>query len=478
MQAIKKRKGVNKMSNWALKEKSVGDLTVKIEGKEWADAVKKAFNKIAKNVSINGFRKGQAPKALIEKRVSDNERFITAVDDNANVWMRAALEAEKLVPISQPQLDIKAVDANGVELVFTFAVMPEVKLGDYKGLEYNLDEVAVSDEEIDAELNRMREQYAEVQTKDGAAAEGDTVNIDYEGFKDDVAFDGGKGTNYDLVLGSHSFIPGFEEKLVGVKAGEEKDLNLTFPENYHAKDLKGAAVVFKVKVNEVKTKVLPEVNDEFAKDVNATGVETVADLKNMIRTRIEDGKKSQAENKADTALMDKLVENAEIDLPEVLVEEEVNNQIQQLAQQISQYGMNFNQYLSMMGKKIEDVRAEYTDNATKTAKLRLILEEIAKVEALEPTEEDLENEYNNIAAQYNMPVDQVKTYISVDMLKRDVRNEKAYAFVKENAAGGKKPAKKTAKKTTKKADKAEATEEKPVKKTTRKKKIEVEETAK
>ncbi len=478
MQAIKKRKGVNKMSNWTLKEKSVGDLTVKIEGKEWADAVKKAFNKIAKNVSINGFRKGQAPKALIEKRVSDNERFITAVDDNANVWMRAALEAEKLVPISQPQLDIKAVDANGVELVFTFAVMPEVKLGDYKGLEYNLDEVAVSDEEVDAELNRMREQYAEVQTKDGAAAEGDTVNIDYEGFKDDMAFDGGKGTNYDLVLGSHSFIPGFEEKLVGVKAGEEKDLNLTFPENYHAKDLKGAAVVFKVKVNEVKTKVLPEVNDEFAKDVNAAGVETVADLKNMIRTRIEDGKKSQAENKADTALMDKLVENAEIDLPEVLVEEEVNNQIQQLAQQISQYGMNFNQYLSMMGKKIEDVRAEYTDNATKTAKLRLILEEIAKVEALEPTEEDLENEYNNIAAQYNMPVDQVKTYISVDMLKRDVRNEKAYAFVKENAAGGKKPAKKPAKKTTKKADKAEATEEKPVKKTTRKKKIEVEETAK
>ena len=466
------------MSNWTLKEKSVGDLTVKIEGKEWADAVKKAFNKIAKNVSINGFRKGQAPKALIEKRVSDNERFITAVDDNANVWMRAALEAEKLVPISQPQLDIKAVDANGVELVFTFAVMPEVKLGDYKGLEYNLEEVTVSDEEVEAELNRMREQYAEVQTKDGAAAEGDTVNIDYEGFKDDVAFDGGKGTNYDLVLGSHSFIPGFEEKLVGVKAGEEKDLNLTFPENYHAEDLKGAAVVFKVKVNEVKTKVLPEVNDDFAKDVNAAGVETVADLKNMIRTRIEDGKKSQAENKADTALMDKLVENAEIDLPEVLVEEEVNNQIQQLAQQISQYGMNFNQYLSMMGKKIEDVRAEYTDNATKTAKLRLILEEIAKVEALEPTEEDLENEYNNIAAQYNMPVEQVKTYISVDMLKRDVRNEKAYAFVKENAAGGKKPAKKTAKKTTKKADKAEATEEKPVKKTTRKKKSEVEETAK
>ena len=218
-------------------------------------------------------------------------------------------------------------------------------------------------------------------------------------------------------------------------------------------------------------------NDDFAKDVNATGVETVADLKNMIRTRIEDGKKSQAENKADTALMDKLVENAEIDLPEVLVEEEVNNQIQQLAQQISQYGMNFNQYLSMMGKKIEDVRAEYTENATKTAKLRLILEEIAKVEGLEPTEEDLENEYNNIATQYNMPVDQVKAYISVDMLKRDVRNEKAYAFVKENAAGGKKPAKKTAKKTTKKAEKAEVTEEKPVKKTTRKKKSEVEESA-
>ncbi|MDY6035672.1 MAG: trigger factor, partial [Bulleidia sp.] len=303
------------MSNWTLKEKSIGDLTVKIEGEEWTKAVTKAFNKIAKNVTIKGFRKGQAPKALIERQVSDNEKFLTAVDDHANEWLRAALQENDLNPISQPQLDVKSVDANGVELVYTFAVMPEVKLGDYKGLPYELEEVSVTKKEEEDELNRMREQYAEIQTKEGKAEEGDTVNIDYEGFKDDVAFDGGKASNYDLVLGSHSFIPGFEEQLVGVKAGEEKDLSLTFPEDYHAEELKGAAVVFKVKVNEVKTKVLPEVNDDFAKDVNATGVETAADLKKMIHDRLADGKKAQAEDKADTALMDVLTENATVDVP-------------------------------------------------------------------------------------------------------------------------------------------------------------------
>lgn len=464
------------MSNWTLKEKSIGDLTVKIEGEEWTKAVTKAFNKIAKNVTIKGFRKGQAPKALIERQVSDNEKFLTAVDDHANEWLRAALQENDLNPISQPQLDVKSVDANGVELVYTFAVMPEVKLGDYKGLPYELEEVSVTKKEEEDELNRMREQYAEIQTKEGKAEEGDTVNIDYEGFKDDVAFDGGKASNYDLVLGSHSFIPGFEEQLVGVKAGEEKDLSLTFPEDYHAEELKGAAVVFKVKVNEVKTKVLPEVNDDFAKDVNATGVETAADLKKMIHDRLADGKKVQAEDKADTALMDVLTENATVDVPEVLIDEEINNQIQQLAQQISQYGMNFNQYLSMIGKKADDLRADYADNAAKTVKLRLVLEEIAKKENLEPTNEDVENEYKNIAQQYSMELDQVKMYISVDMLKRDLRNQKAYAFVKDNAET-KKPAKKTTKKAS--AKKEASAEEKPAKKktTTRKKKSETEETA-
>lgn len=422
------------MSNWTLKEKSTGDLVVTIEGEEWTKAVDKAFNKIAKNVTINGFRKGSAPKRLVEEKVSLGERQVQAVEDNANDWMRKALEENNLEPISQPQLDVKAIDADHVELVFTFAVQPTVTVKDYKGLPYTLEDTTVTDEEFDNELNRMRETYADYETKEDEAANGDTVNIDYEGFKDGVAFEGGKAEGYNLVLGSGSFIPGFEDQLVGVKAGDEKELNLTFPEDYHAEELKGANVVFKVKVNEVKTKVLPEVDDDFAKDVNIPNVETAEDLKKTVRERLENNKKNAAEQKADNALMEALVEKVEVDLPEVMIEEEVQNQLNQLASQIQQYGMSLTQYLSMMGKKVEDLKADYRASAEKTVKIRLGLEEIGKLENLEPTEEDVEKEYADIAKQYNMEVEKVKAAINVDLLKRDVRNQKAYDFVKENAS--------------------------------------------
>ena len=318
------------MSNWTLKEKSVGDLVVTIEGAEWKKAVVKAFNKLAKNVVLDGFRKGSAPKALLEKRISAGERYMQAIEDNANDWMRKALEEEGLKPISQPQLDVRSVDADKAELVYTFAVEPEIEISDYKGLDYPMDDVTVSDEDIDEEIERMRNTYAEMEVKDGPAEEGDTVNINYKGFKDGIAFAGGEAENYDLVLGSGSFIPGFEEQLIGAKAGEEKDLNLTFPEDYHAEDLKGAAVVFKVTVNEVKTKVLPEVNDEFAQDINAKDVKTVADLREMVRSRIEERRKSEAESKADNALGEQLVAKVNADLPDVLIDDEVKGQINQL----------------------------------------------------------------------------------------------------------------------------------------------------
>ena len=319
------------MSTWTLKEKSTGELAVTVEGEEWKNAVEKAFNKIAKNVTINGFRKGHAPKALLEERVSEAEREAQAVNDNANEWMRKALEENKLEPISQPELDVKSMSADKAELVFTFAVEPEAVVKDYKGLPYHMDDTTVTDEEFDAELNRMRETYADLQTKEGEAEKGDTVNIDYEGFKDGVAFDGGKAENYNLELGSGSFIPGFEDQLIGVKAGDEKELNLTFPEDYHADELKGAAVVFKVKVNEVKTKVLPEIDDDFAADVNIPNVSTAEELKKTVRERLENNKKNAAEQKADNELMDALVAKVEVDLPDVMVDEEVQNQVNQLA---------------------------------------------------------------------------------------------------------------------------------------------------
>ena len=275
-----------------------------------------------------------------------------------------------------------------------------------------------------------------IATKEGEAEKGDTVNIDYEGFKDGVAFDGGKAENYNLELGSGSFIPGFEDQLIGVKAGDEKELNLTFPEDYHADELKGAAVVFKVKVNEVKTKVLPEIDDDFAADVNIPNVSTAEELKKTVRERLENNKKNAAEQKADNELMDALVAKVEVDLPDVMVDEEVQNQVNQLAAQIQQYGMSLTQYLSMMGKKPEDLKKDYHDQAEKTVRLRLGLAAVAKAEGLEVTEEDLENQYKEIAEQYSMDVEKVRNLINPEMLKKDVLNQKAYDFIKENAETG------------------------------------------
>ena len=279
----------------------------------------------------------------------------------------------------------------------------------------------------------MRKQYADIEEKEGAAEDGDIVNINYEGFKEDVAFEGGKADNYDLTLGSGSFIPGFEEQLIGTVAGEEKDLHLTFPEDYHAADLAGAEVVFKVKVNAVKKEVLPEVDDDFAKDVSIPEVETAEQLVAKVRERLENSRKATAENEADNALMEELVEHTSVELPEALIEEEVQNQIQQLANQISQYGMSLSQYLSMMGKKPEDLKEDYREQAIKTVTIRLALEKIAAVENIVPSDEDLDQEYENIAKAYGMEAEKVKSLINPEMLKKDVANQKAFELVKENA---------------------------------------------
>ena len=421
------------MSTWTLKEKSTGELEVVIEGEEWTKAVNKAFNKIAKNVSIHGFRKGCAPKALVEKQVSMGERQAAAIDENINVWLKKGLDETGVEPISQPSVDVREINNEKAVLVYTFQVMPEVTVTDYRGLKYEVEDTTVTDEEVNAEIDRMRKQYADIEEKEGAAENGDIVNINYEGFKDEVAFEGGKADNYDLTLGSGSFIPGFEDQLVGVSAGEEKDLHLTFPEDYHAADLAGAEVVFKVKVNAVKKEVLPEVDDDFAKDVSIPEVETAEQLVVKVRERLEKSRKDAAESKADNALMEELVAHTTVDLPEALIEEEVQNQIQQLANQISQYGMSLTQYLSMMGKKPEDLKEDYRENAVTTVTVRLALEKIAEVENIVPTDADLDEEYETIVKAYGMETEKVKSLINPEMLKKDVANQKAFELVKENA---------------------------------------------
>ncbi|MBE6110457.1 MAG: trigger factor [Erysipelotrichaceae bacterium] len=422
------------MATWTLKEKSVGDMIVTIEGEEWKKAVNKAFKKLAKNLELPGFRKGSAPISLAEKRIPAAERFLEAVNDNANEWMRNGLKELGLSPITQPQLDIKDVNEEKVELVYTFTVEPEAKVGDYKALEYKVEDYTVTDDEVNEEIGRMQNQYADMEVKEGEAENGDTVNIDYKGLKDGVAFDGGTANGYDLELGSGSFIPGFEEQLIGVKAGDEKSLNLSFPADYHAEDLAGAEVVFEVKVNEVKTKSIPALDDDFAKELNIKGVETVEDLNKNVRERLETRKKNDAENKAQNDLMEAFAEIVDVDIPDVMIEDEVQGQINQLANQLQQYGMSLTSYLQMMGQSADDLKASYRDQAAKTVKIRLGLEAVAKAENLEPSAEEIQKQYEEIAEQYGMKVDEVKTYISEDMIRTDVRNMKAMELLRGESA--------------------------------------------
>ena len=416
-----------------LKEKSTGDLEVTISGEEWSNAVNKAFKKLANSITIPGFRKGKVPAKMLDKYVSENQRMVQAVEDNLNTWLIAGMQEAGVEPISRPDVNIKSMDATGATLVYTFQVMPEVKLGNYEGLDYKVKETTVTDEELAAEIDRMRKTYAENETVEGAAEEGDTVVIDYTGLKDGVEFEGGKAEGYSLKLGSKTFIPGFEDQLVGTKAGEDKDVNLTFPEDYFAEELKGAAVTFKVHVHEIKREVLPELNDDFAADVNIPGVENVEQLNAKVRERLEENKKNTAEREADEALVEEISKVSEVEIPEVLVQEEEQQMVNQMAGRVQQFGMNFNDYLKAMGKTVEELMKEYEENATKSVKVRLTLAEIAKKENLVPTDEQVEEEYQKIADQYQMNVAKVKEALQPEMIKSDLQNSMAFDFVKDKA---------------------------------------------
>ena len=423
------------MSTWTLKENSTGELVAKVEGEVWTKACDKAFNKIAKTIELPGFRKGKAPRKMLEKRIPRQQVYYEAVDAVANDVLQAEVKANNLELVARPELDLGTLNDECAELIFKLTVKPEVKLGEYKGLDYNMGDTTVTDEDFDKEINRMREQYSDIVTKEGPAAMGDTVNIDYKGFKGDEPFEGGSPEGYKLVLGSGSFIPGFEEQLVGVKAGEEKELNLKFPEDYHAEDLAGADVVFKVKVNEVTEKVLPELDDDFAQDVNAPGVETVDDLKALVRKRLEDSKKQVATREADEDLFRRVSDNAEVNIPDVMIEDEIQNHVQQLQSQLQQYNMSLTGYLQMMGQTAEQFKESFREESEKSVKMRLVLEAIGKAENLELTEEEIEKEYQNLSEMYQMPVERVKELVDRDMLMTDIRSQKAYDFVKKSANG-------------------------------------------
>ena len=351
-----------------------------------------------------------------------------------NAYMKAVVETE-IEPVDQPEVDIQQMK-KGEPLVFTakVTVKPEFELGTYKGLKAKELDTVVTDEDIVEELKRMQEGHADLVVKeDGVVEEGDTAGIYFEGFVDDVAFEGGKGTNYSLVIGSNTFIPGFEDQLIGLKAGESKDVVVTFPEEYHASDLAGKEAVFKCTVHEIKTKELPELNDDFVAELNQEGIDTLDQLKEDIKKRLEEQKKHEAEVALHDSLIDQIIENTSIDLPEAMITTEVDRMIQEFEQRLGSQGMNLELYYQYTGGNEESLRIQMKDEGTRRVQTRLILEAIAKAENIEATEDDVHEEFSKVAEQTGMPIEQIRTLIQdVAAVKKDIVLRKAIEFLVEN----------------------------------------------
>lgn len=421
-------------STWELKEKSTGELLATVEGDTWKNAQKKAFKKLAKKVNLPGFRPGQAPEKLVRKHISSQNILFEAVDEVAADALAEGIKEHELEMIARPSLDFDSIDEEKVVLKFNITVKPEVTLGDYKGLDIKKEEISVEDADIDAEIARLQDRFADLVVKEeGKVENGDTAVIDFEGFKDGVAFEGGKGDNYPLVIGSGTFIPGFEEQVLGMGIEETKDINVTFPEEYQAADLAGQPVVFKVTVHEIKSKVLPEVNDELVKQAEIKDVETLDAYKEYTRKNLETSKANQAEQKFENELLTAICDGASVEIPQIMIDDETDSMVRDFAQRLQYQGMSLDQYYQFTGQNEEMIRGEMSKDAYNKAKVRLVLEAIAAEEKLEVSEEEINKEIENIAGMYNMPAEKVKELISNDAIGYDLRIRKALELVKESA---------------------------------------------
>jgi trigger factor len=422
-------------AKWEKQEGNEGVLTIEVEAAKVNEGLDAAFKKVVKQVNVPGFRKGKMPRGMFEKRFGVESLYQDALDFILPEAYANAVEEAGIEPVDRPEIDVEQME-KGKELIFTakVTVKPEVKLGEYKGLEVEKVETEVTAEDVDAELNTMQERQAELAIKEeGKAEEGDTVTIDFEGFVDGEAFEGGQAENYSLELGSGSFIPGFEEQLVGLEAGAETEVEVNFPEEYHAAELAGKAATFKVKIHEIKAKELPELDDEFAKDVDEE-VETLAELKEKIQTRLQESKKTEAETAVRESLVEQASENAEVEIPEVMVNSEVDRMMQEFGQRLQMQGMNLELYFQFSGQTEEDLRNQMTEDAKKRVRTNLTLEAIAAAENLEVSDEEAETEVSQMAEQYNMSSDNIKQALGgLDTLKADLKIRKALEFLVENS---------------------------------------------
>jgi len=380
------------------KNKNLKEIVIKIEGEKWEKALDKAFKVANAKAKIDGFRPGKAPKNVFLKRYGIESLFMDAsnycVEDAYNQMIE---ENKDLQIAAQPVLDIRSIDEKYIEYVFTITLKPEVKLGKYTDLKAKKEAVKVTKKEIEESINHMREHYKENIVKEGKVENGDIAVIDFEGFKDGVAFEGGKGENYSLEIGSNTFIPGFEEQLIGMETGEEKDINVTFPEDYHAEDLKGAPVVFKVKVNEIKEVKVPELDKEFFEDLGMEGIDTKEALEAQVKENITASKEAKAEDKYIDDLLAEISKTTEIDVPDTMINDETERMIEHFAEHIAMQGISIEQFYQYTNSNKEALKEQYKEEALKRIKYRLILEEIIKVEKIKVTDKEVENEIEELA---------------------------------------------------------------------------------
>ncbi len=419
-------------TSWTLKEKSTGELVVTVEGEAWEKAQKKAFNKVKGQINIKGFRKGQVPDALVRKQINKDYLNEMAAEEIANEALSVGIDENNLELVARPTLEVKAADAKKVVLVFNCTVSPVVTLGDYKGLEVAKDAVEVSDEEVENEVTRLQERFADwvLREDDEQAQMGDQVTIDFVGFKDGVPFDGGAGTDYPLELGSNSFIPGFEDQLVGVKVGEEKDVVVTFPEDYNADELAGQEATFKVTVHDIKFKDLPAIDEELIKKAKIDGVETVEAFKEKKKADLLASKEDAAEDKFTQEVLKAAADNATCEIPDVMIQSEVENMYRNMQNQMQGSGFTIDQYCQAVGTTVEQLKETFKPEAEARVFNTLVLDAIAKAENIEVSDEDAEKEFQNLADMYKMDLDRVKAIVSVDQIKYDLGQQKALELIK------------------------------------------------
>ena len=413
-------------------EKSMVELQFSIDAETFKAAVNNAFKREGKKYAIPGFRKGKAPRHMIEKMYGSDIFHYDAVNDLFPEAYEAAVKEAKFDVVGRPDPEVVSMsEADGVVLKVKVAVKPEVELGEYAGLTVTKEAKNVNEADVDAEVKRMQDRNGRLLTREGAAENGDTVDIDFEGFVDGKAFEGGKAEHYSLVLGSGSFIPGFEDQVVGHSAGEEFDVNVKFPEEYGAAELAGKDATFKIKLHEVKYKELPALDDDFAKDVSE--YDTLDELKDSIRNNIKTNLDKQAEQKVENDLMDQVIANMKADIPDAMVDSRIDELVQDFEYRISQQGLKLADYLKYMGMNIEQFRAQFKEQADKQVKMRLAMEAIVAKEGITASDEEFEEEVKRIADAYKMEADKVKSIVDAAAVKADLAINKAIDFVKEKA---------------------------------------------